>query len=190
MKGIIPDFSGYVHRYEAYKVNKNIAEQAVREDKPMTAYRTEENGDILVLTLEAQKQMELDRKGYMALLEQEINTENARKAKEGAEKMFAEEAKIMTVFRNMCKGDIVPASDEKKLMEYDAKIYTMAKQAQMMAQMQAKNELKKHKSMWEEEEKPEEEPEVDFAASTSEFSNAQNEAVVTIEAPQEATEEV
>lgn len=189
MKGIIPDHAGYVHRYEAYRVNKNAAEQAAKDGKPIQAFRVEENGDMLVLTDEARKQMELDRQGYYALIEQKLNEENAEKAKEGAEKMASEQMKIMTVFRNMCKGDIVPPSDEKKLMEFDDKMYTMAKQAQTMAQMMERCEKNKHKSLWEDEEKAEENPSVDPAASQAEFSDAQSEAVVEVEAPAEAVAE-
>lgn len=40
--------------------------------------------------------------------------------KKEAEKMAAkEQLKVMTVFRRMCHGDIVPGKDERKLMEYD-----------------------------------------------------------------------
>lgn len=189
MKGIIPDHTGYVHRYEVYRVNKNVAEQAAKAGQPIQAFRMDENGDMLVLTEEAKKQMELDRQGYYALIEQKLNEENAEKAKEGAEKMATEQMKIMTVFRNMCKGDYVPASDEKKLMEYDDKMYTMAKQAQAMAQMMERCEKKKHKSLWEDEEKAEEEASVDPAASQAEFSDAQNEAIVEVDAPAEVVAE-
>jgi len=34
--------------------------------------------------------------------------------------------KIMTVFRRLSRGDIVPQSDERRLMEYDSKMYTTA----------------------------------------------------------------
>lgn len=38
----------------------------------------------------------------------------------------------MTTIARMCAGDKVPYSDEKKVMEYDDKMYARAKQAQMI----------------------------------------------------------
>ena len=64
----------------------------------------------------------------------------------------ADMGKIMTVFRRLAHGDTVPQTDEKKLMEYDDKMYQMAKNMQMLAQ-QMEKERKKHKSLWEDEEK-------------------------------------
>ena len=61
-------------------------------------------------------------------------------------------AKIMTVFRRMAHGDIVPQTDEKKLMEFDDKMYASAKNLQTMAMMREK-EREKHDSLWEDEEK-------------------------------------
>ena len=40
--------------------------------------------------------------------------------------------KIMTTIARMCAGDKVPYSDEKKVMEYDDKMYARAKHAQML----------------------------------------------------------
>jgi len=54
----------------------------------------------------------------------------------------------------MTHGDIVPHSDEKKVMDYDKDMYQMAKSAQMLAQMR-KEERKEHESLWEDEEKRE-----------------------------------
>ena len=47
-------------------------------------------------------------------------------------------------------GDKVPAKDEKKLMEYDPKLYMMAKNAAAMLEMRKRKE---HKSLWEDEKK-------------------------------------
>ena len=62
--------------------------------------------------------------------------------------------KIVMVFRRLANGDIVPRTDEKKLMEYDDKMYQMAKNMQLQA-MQMDKKHKKHKSLWEEKETPE-----------------------------------
>lgn len=54
---------------------------------------------------------------------------------------YKEMGKILAVAMRMFHGDIVPGSDEKKLMEFDSDLYQMAKNAQMMAK------LKERKSM-------------------------------------------
>ena len=76
--------------------------------------------------------------------------------------------KIMMVFRRLCNGDIVPLTDEKKLMEYDDKMYSMAKNMQAMAQ-QLEKEREKHDSLWEDEEKKEN-PDIMEVADNSEYA--------------------
>ena len=53
--------------------------------------------------------------------------------------------------RRISSGDIVPASDERKLMEYDAELYQMAK---MTGMMRRKNERKEYDTLLEEESNP------------------------------------
>lgn len=75
-----------------------------------------------------------------------INSENeAKNSKEYADDM----AKIMLVARRIMHGDIVPAADERKLMEYSADLYQMAKNIGMMAKMEKRE---KHDSLWEDKE--------------------------------------
>lgn len=62
-------------------------------------------------------------------------TENAEKSKEYIE----DAAKIMEIARRIARGDHVPATDEKKLMEYNRELYQVAKQAAVL------NANKKHK---------------------------------------------
>ena len=73
--------------------------------------------------------------------------ESAESAKEG----FDELNKIMEVVRRMSRGDFVPLSDERKVMEYDSDMYQLAKSAQAIAQMRKKG--KEHDSLWGDEEK-------------------------------------
>ena len=81
------------------------------------------------------------------------NGEVAKQQAEAEKKAAKEQLKVLTVFRRMCHGDIVPGKDERKLMEYDPKMYKVAKQMQaMMQQLEKEKERKKHKSLWEEEE--------------------------------------
>lgn len=74
-------------------------------------------------------------------------------AKSNAEAMadyYEDLQKILMVAMRMAKGDTVPGSDEKKLMDYSFEMYETAKNAQVMAQMQKKH--KDHDSLWEDEE--------------------------------------
>ncbi|MCI6498693.1 MAG: hypothetical protein PUD71_01840 [Lachnospiraceae bacterium] len=73
--------------------------------------------------------------------------QQARNAKEYG----AELGKIMEVARRIIHGDTVPASDEKKLMEFDSDLYQMAKSAGEMAK-RLNEKRKKYKSLWEDEE--------------------------------------
>lgn len=109
----------------------------------------------LELTAEAleQKQNEyLDYQSRIIEYETELaNMETAKQQgeamKEGAEEM----GKIMEVARRMIKGDIVPAQDEKKLMEFDHELYMACKQMQSFAK-----EHEEVESLWEEKKESEE----------------------------------
>ena len=86
------------------------------------------------------------------------NAEIARQQSEAAAEAAEEILKILEVFRRISKGDQVPATDEKKLMDYSLEMYMAAKN---MALMNQNCEGKKHKSLWEE--NPDEEEPVDPA---------------------------
>ncbi|MCR4989426.1 MAG: hypothetical protein K6A38_00990 [Lachnospiraceae bacterium] len=103
---------------------------------------------------DTEKAFEENQKVLDSLAEQWVAACNMEASKQQGEAMEEEVenlGKIMIVFRRLAKGDIVPATDEKKLLEYDDKMYQMAKNMQRMA-MQLEKERKKHKSLWEDEE--------------------------------------
>mgnify|MGYP001203752651 FL=1 len=78
------------------------------------------------------------------------NTENDKALADPETGLGATLGKIMTTIARMCAGDKVPYSDEKKVMEYDDKMYARAKQAQMiMASMKKKQ--KEYDSLWDKE---------------------------------------
>ena len=60
------------------------------------------------------------------------NTENDKALADPETGLGATIGKIMTTIARMCAGDKVPYTDEKKVMEYDDKMYARAKQAQMI----------------------------------------------------------
>lgn len=92
------------------------------------------------------------------LTEQEAVVWNAEVARQQADVMedaAIEMGKIMEVAHRIAKGGIVPATDEKKLLEYSFELYQAAKNMGAMVQMQKKRE--KYDSMWNDEEEEEQE---------------------------------
>lgn len=131
--------------------------------------RFSEEAATLELSLqETNEAFEKNQKVVDSLMEQWCavsNMESAKQAGEAMEKSAADMGKIIMVFRRLANGDIVPQTDEKKLMEYDFKMYQVAKNMQMMAQ-QAEKERKKHKSLWEDEEETTPEDPTEIADNT------------------------
>lgn len=126
---------------------------------------------ILELTMKAVDEKQTEYKNYMnKLLEQRAATANMISAKQQGEAMeeyVADLGKIMEVARRLMKGDIVPATDEKKLMEYSMELYQAAKNMGALAREKEKEE---HDSLWgEEEEKVYEDP-MEMADNTEAFA--------------------
>lgn len=154
----------YSMQLKSYNIQKcKLGKQ--KSDLDMKIKATE-NGSVvfaneaaaLELTYNAVAEKQNEYQNYMDQLMEQWDTkfnEIATQQKVEAEKEgFEDLARIMTVARRLMHGDIVPQSDEKKLMEYDSDLYQMAKSAQMMAQIREKDR-KKHESLWEDEEKKE-----------------------------------
>ena len=92
------------------------------------------------------------------LTEQEAAVWNAEVSRQQADVMedyAVEMGKILEVAHRIAKGAIVPASDEKKLLDYSFEMYQAAKSMGAMAQMQKKRE--KYDSLWDDEEEKEQE---------------------------------
>lgn len=102
---------------------------------------------------EAREKLYKDREAESARYVAEFNSYVARQQGEACEDMAEDMAKAMETARRIARGDIVPALDEKKLMEYDKDLYQMAKNAAMLHQMEEKR--KRHKSLYEDEEERE-----------------------------------
>lgn len=83
---------------------------------------------------------------YSALVH---NSEVAKQQGEAMEEYADDVAKCMEIARRLSRGDKVPASDEKKLMEYNMKIYMTAKN---MGMMNMNKDRKEYDSLWEDEE--------------------------------------
>ena len=121
---------------------------------------------------ETKKAFEENQKVSDSLMEQWANVanmESSRQQGEAMEAYYKDLGKIMTVFRRMAAGDTVPPSDEKKLLEYNDKMYKAAKNMQTMAQ-QLEKERKKHKSLWKDDEEKVENPDPGEVADESEYA--------------------
>lgn len=80
----------------------------------------------------------------------EAAKEAAKAAGEGMEDM----GKIIEIARRISRGDKVPPSDEKKLMEFDSDLYQVAKAA---AALHAKEKHKEHDALFEDEDENQDE---------------------------------
>ena len=152
--------------------------------------RFSEEAASLSISLEATKEaFEKNQDVLDSLMTQEtaiFNMENSKLQGEAMEEAAADMGKVIMVFRRLAHGDIVPQTDEKKLMEYDFKMYTTAKNMQMMAQ-RLDTEKKKHKSLWEEEEEKVSEDPMEIAEN-SEYAGTLPEIEIPNMANAEITE--
>ena len=106
------------------------------------------------------------------LMEQWAATANMVSANQQGDAMeeYVEDlGKIMEVARRLMKGDIVPATDEKKLMEYSMEMYQAAKN---IGSMVRKKEREEHDSLWDDDEEPTEyEDPMEVANNTEAFAD-------------------
>ncbi|MBD5472179.1 MAG: hypothetical protein HDR20_04560 [Lachnospiraceae bacterium] len=92
-----------------------------------------------------------------------FNAEATKQQGEAMEEYALDQVKLMEVARRIGRGDIVPASDEQKLMEYSMELYMSAKNLAMLSELQDKDR-KKHDSLWDDdEEKPDNPDPMDVA---------------------------
>ena len=127
---------------------------------------------VLELTMKAVDEKQDEYKDYMEkLMEQWSATANmvsSQQQGEAMEEYVDDLGKIMEVARRIMKGDIVPASDEKKLMEHSMELYQAAKN---IGAMERNKEREEHDSLWEDkEEKTEYEDPMEVADNTEAFA--------------------
>ena len=111
---------------------------------------------VLELSIEALNKQQDEYQDYMDELSDQYcaywNATVAEQQADAAKEYGEEMGKLMEVARRLMKGAIVPAYDEKKLMEFDKELYQMAKSIGMLVRQQKKE---KYDSLWEEEEEKE-----------------------------------
>lgn len=125
----------------------------------------------LELTIDAVNAKQTEYKDYMEkLLKQWSATANMISAEQQGDAMaeYAEDmGKIMEVARRIMKGAIVPATDEKRLMEFSMEMYQAAKSMGAMAKQREKEE---YDSLWKDEEEKEYEDPIETANNTEAFA--------------------
>ena len=148
---------------------KQLLEQKKKLEKEAGIDQKNEAGVTLELSEEYQKRMQelqgkievLDdeikqnEKGLDKITETEVGIFNAENSKQQADAMkkYAEDmAKCLEIARRISNGDKVPATDEKKLMDFNMEIYMAAKN---MAVMNMDKKHKEYDSLWGEEEEKE-----------------------------------
>jgi len=130
---------------------KDVRSKATSSLKGQEQYRAE--ADSLELTLTALDEKQTEYQDYLNKLSEQYcaywNVTIAEQQADAAEEYAVDMAKILEVARRIMKGGIVPATDEKKLMEFSMEMYQMAKNIGSMVQREKKE---KYKTLWEEEE--------------------------------------
>lgn len=178
----------YSAQLRSYNIQKcKLARQKAELDEKI---KTTENGAViyadegatLELTYNAVAEKQKEYQDYMDTLmgqwEAKFNEVATRENAKATEEGFKDLSKIMEVVRRMTRGDTVPQSDEKKVMEYDKDMYQMAKTAQMVARMRNKDR-EEHDSLWEDEEKREREDAMETADGQEAFADGPE--VVSVE---------
>jgi len=112
------------------------------------------------------------------------SAESAKQQKESAADSAVEMSKIMEVARRIGKGAKVPATDEKKVMDYSMDLYLAAKNLAMLNKMNKKKK-EEYDSLWgDEEEKKQYDPE--GKAENAQTSIGAPEAIVPIDTAEAA----
>ncbi|NLL79969.1 MAG: hypothetical protein GX234_09310 [Clostridiales bacterium] len=95
------------------------------------------------------------------------NTEVAKQQGETMAEYAIDIGKILEVARRISKGAKVPATDEKKLMDYSMELYMSAKNLAMLNEMKKKEE---YDSLWDEDEEKPENPDPQEVADNTELN--------------------
>ena len=152
----------YREQVKAYQAQKSaISKQLKTLQSRMERYpdgqeRYGSEAATLELTLNALNEKQKEYQDYLSELTEQYcafwNQTAAQQQKDAAQEYVAEVGKIMEVARRIMKGAIVPAADEKKLMEFNFEMYQTAKNIGAMVQREKRE---KYKSLWGDEEEKE-----------------------------------
>lgn len=169
----------YRTQINEYQEQKNIiSEQQKKLKKQMeadsdNAHIYEQDAALLQKTFDELDKKQQEYYDYMEQLSEKwcayANAESSRQQGDAMADYAKDMAKIMEVARRIMKGARVPETDEKKLMDFDPKLYQMAKNIGMM---RVNREKKDYKSLWEDEEKKEYPDPLEYADSMEAPSDA------------------
>lgn len=125
----------------------------------------------LELTFDAVNKKQTEYQNYMSALTEQwaakANMVSAEQQGDAMKEYVEDLGKIMEVARRIMKGGIVPASDEKKLMEYSMELYQSAKSIGAMVKNKDKEE---YDSLWKDEEEKSYEDPMEVADNAEAFS--------------------
>ena len=167
----------YSSQLREYREQKNLLNKQKQEleQKSKTAGKEEQavfakEAAVLELSINALDEKREEYQEYMNKLTEQwaakANMIVAEQQGEAAKEYVEDLAKIMEVARRLMKGGIVPASDERKLMEYSMELYQAAKNIGALAK-----EREEYDSLWEEKkEEAEVEDPMEAADNTEAFA--------------------
>lgn len=160
--------------------------KALEQKMRVTVNGTElfaEEAVTLELSINANKEkFEENLKVLDRLAEQECAVWNAEVCRQQSDVMSdaaIDLAKIMEVARRISTGGKVPATDERKLMDYSMELYMSAKNMAMLKEMEKKRE--KYDSLWDDEDEEQTEYDPQGKAENSEVDIALPEEIVDAE---------
>lgn len=152
----------YRGQVEAYQEQKAVLSKRLGDLKSRMEVSEEEKerhaaeGVALELSIGALDAKQEEYQEYLNKLSDKYcaywNAEVTRQQADAAEEYAQDMGKIMEVARRIMKGGTVPASDEKKLMEFSFELYQTAKNIGSIARQKDKE---KYDSLWGEEEEKE-----------------------------------
>ncbi len=163
----------YRTQIQAYRTQKAAIakkQEALKKKMESAVGGSELFGDeaaVLQLTYDALDKKQNEYSDYLEKLNEQKyaieEMENSKRQAEAVKEAGADMAKIMEVARRIMKGARVPASDERKLMEFDDKLYQMAKNVGAMVKLRKR---KKYDSLWDDEKKKEQTDPSEIANNT------------------------
>lgn len=152
----------YREQVKEYRTQKSAISKQLEnlrskmENSPEGKEKYDSEAATLELTLDALDEKQKEYQDYLDRLADQYcaywNAAAAEQQKDATAEYTAELGKIMEVARRLMKGSIVPASDERKLMEYSMDLYQAAKNIGAIIQREKRE---KYKSLWGEEEEKE-----------------------------------
>lgn len=164
----------YRAQVQTYQMQKSTLSQKLQDvrnqmkSKPEEKETFGEEAAVLELTINALNEKQTEYQDYLSKLAEEHcawqNLAVAEQQGDALEEYAKDLGKMMEVARRIMKGGIVPASDEKKLMEFSMELYQAAKNIGAMVQNRKKEE---YDTLWGDEEEKEYEDPAEVAANAN-----------------------